>query len=84
MIKPSLMTNSAQRFEWYTPCKGKHDNMTHARSRRPHMWQQFVVMIKEMIRSYLTLVHVFHVIPLRAIRGWPKHYPNIHPGGMVA
>jgi hypothetical protein len=28
--------------------------------------------------SHLFLVHVFHVIPLWAIRGWPVHYPGIH------
>jgi hypothetical protein len=29
-------------------------------------------------RSHLSLLHVFHVIPLRAICGWPIHYPDLH------
>jgi hypothetical protein len=26
----------------------------------------------------LSIVHVFHVIPLQAICGWPVHYPGKH------
>jgi hypothetical protein len=28
--------------------------------------------------SHLSLVHVFHVIPLRTIHGWPVYYHIIH------
>jgi hypothetical protein len=35
-------------------------------------------MIKEMIQAYLTIVHVFHAMPLWAIHGWHVHYPGIH------
>jgi hypothetical protein len=30
------------------------------------------------MRAYLTLVHVFHAIPLQTIRGWHVHYPDVH------
>jgi hypothetical protein len=28
--------------------------------------------------SHLSLVHVFHMVPLQAICGWPINYPSIH------
>jgi hypothetical protein len=37
-------------------------------------WQQS----KSWVGSYFTLVHIFHVIPFRAIRGWPIQYPSMH------
>jgi hypothetical protein len=27
---------------------------------------------------HLSLVHVFHALPLQAIHGWPIHHPGIH------
>jgi hypothetical protein len=62
----------------YTPYKGKPDNMTYAWSLGPYVWQQFTSKIEESVWDHLTLVHVFHMIPLRAICGWPVHYPDLH------
>jgi hypothetical protein len=33
---------------------------------------------KSWVGSQLSLVHVFHVIPFRAICGWHVHYHGIH------
>jgi hypothetical protein len=55
----------------YTPCKRKSDNTTHARSPRPHMRPQFMMQSKSRAGSYLTLVHIFHVIPYWAYVGGP-------------
>jgi hypothetical protein len=40
-------------------------------SRRHHEWPQFMMRSKSQARSYITLVHVFHVIPQRASMGCP-------------
>jgi hypothetical protein len=61
----------------YTPYRGKPDNTTYTGSLRPYVWQQFTSTIEESIQAYLTLVHVFHTIPFRAIRGWLVHYPGL-------
>jgi hypothetical protein len=34
--------------------------------------------IKESVWAHLTQVHIFHVIPLRAIYGWLVHYPGLN------
>jgi hypothetical protein len=62
----------------YTPCKGKPDNTMYAWSLGPYVWQQFTSTIKESVWAHLTLVRVFHVIPLWAIHGWPVQYPSFH------
>jgi hypothetical protein len=43
--KPSPMCRGDS--NQYTACKGKPGNTTHARPPRPHLWPQFVTMIKE-------------------------------------
>jgi hypothetical protein len=62
----------------YTPCMGKSDNTTYIWSLGPYVWQLFTTIIKELVRVPPPLVHVFHVIPLQVICGWPVHYPGIH------
>jgi hypothetical protein len=42
------------------------------------VWPQFTRQSRNWAGSHLSLVHVFHMIPLRAIRGWPIHYPGVH------
>jgi hypothetical protein len=34
--------------------------------------------IKESVQAHLTLVHVFHMMPQRAIHGCPVHYLGLH------
>jgi hypothetical protein len=57
----------------YTP-----DNTTYVWSLGSYIQQQFTTTIKESVRAHLTLVHVFHAIPLQAIHGWPIHYSGLH------
>jgi hypothetical protein len=72
------------RFEpIYNLAREKPDNMTHVRSQRPHEWPQLTMIIKESGRA---LPHPSACLPRDAstdIRGWPIHYPDVHPGGMV-
>jgi hypothetical protein len=62
----------------YTPCRGKSDNTAHIWYRRPSAWQQFTTTINELVQAHLTLVHVFHALPLWANRGWLVHYSDLH------
>jgi hypothetical protein len=42
-----------------------------------HEWPPFILTIKESTRAHHTLVPSFTRKPLRVVRGWPKHYPNV-------
>jgi hypothetical protein len=44
-----------------------------------HGWQQFTTWSKSQAGSYLTLVLSSMSIPRRKQRGWPEHYPIVHP-----
>jgi hypothetical protein len=59
------------------------DNTTYARSHEPYIWQQSVMIIKELDR---VLPHPSACLPhdtSTGIHGWPIHYPDVHPRGMV-
>jgi hypothetical protein len=62
----------------YTPAGDKLDNTTYVWSLGPYVWQQFTQQSRSRSRAHLSVVHVFYVIHLRAIRGWPVHYPSLH------
>jgi hypothetical protein len=51
--------------------------------RRQHEWQQFMIRSKSRAGSYLALVPSSTCMPRRTHRGWPKHYPIIHPWSEV-
>jgi hypothetical protein len=62
----------------YTPAGDKLDNTTYVWSLGPYVWQQFTQQSRSRSRAHLSVVHVFYVIHLRAIRGWLIHYPSLH------
>jgi hypothetical protein len=65
------------------PCKGINLTTQHAQVWRAPRVATIHDEVKETIRAHLTLVHVFHVYASWTHRGWPMHYPIIHPLGMV-
>jgi hypothetical protein len=56
--------------------------MTHAGPGH-HEWQQFTTWPKSRVGSYLTLVLSSTCMPRWTHRGWPDHYPIIHPWSEV-
>jgi hypothetical protein len=62
----------------FTPCKGKPDSTTQVGLQDTMSGNSLRQQSKSQSGSHLSLVHVIHVIPLRAIRVWPIHYPSIH------
>jgi hypothetical protein len=60
----------------YKVINWQHDTR---RPRGHHEWQQFITWSKSWARSYLALVPSITRMPRRTHRGWPKHYPIVHP-----
>jgi hypothetical protein len=65
------------------PCKGINLTTRHTRAQRAPRVATIHDEVKEMIRAHLTLVHSSMRMPQWTHHGWPMHYPNIHPLGMV-
>jgi hypothetical protein len=65
------------------PCKGINLTTWHTQARRHHEWQQFTTWSTSRVGSYLTLVPSSTSMPRRTHRGWPKHYPIVHPWSEV-
>jgi hypothetical protein len=67
----------------FKPCKGINLTTRHTRARSAPQVATVHNVVKETIRAHLTLMHIFHVLSRRTHRGWPMHYPILHPLGMV-
>jgi hypothetical protein len=65
------------------PYKGINMTTWHTWPWRQHEWQQFTTRPISRVRSYLNLVSSFMCMPRRTHRGWPKHYPIVHPWSEV-
>jgi hypothetical protein len=65
------------------PCKGINLTTRHMQARGNHEWQQFTTWPKSWVESYLTLVPSSTHMPQWRHRGWPKHYPIVHPWSKV-
>ncbi len=65
------------------PCKGINLTTRHTRARGHHEWQQFMTWLKSWGRSYIALVSSSMCMPRWTHRGWPEHYPIIHPWSEV-
>jgi hypothetical protein len=68
MIKPSPISEGVTDI-WINlqPCKGKTWQHNTCQSKRHHQWQQFAMWSKSHAGSYLTLVHIFHVMPSKRL-----------------
>jgi hypothetical protein len=55
----------------------------HMHARGHHGWQQFMTWPKSRAGSYLTLASSSTRMPQRTHRGWPEHYPIVHPWSEV-
>jgi hypothetical protein len=61
------------------PYKGINLTTWHTQARGHHEWQQFMTWPKSWVRSHLTLVSSSTHMPRWTHRGWPEHYPIVHP-----
>jgi hypothetical protein len=79
MNKSSLISESVVETRIHIHLARKKPNNTiYARSLGSYVQQQFTSTIKELVRAHFTLVHIFHVMPRWAIRGWVIYYPGLH------
>jgi hypothetical protein len=65
------------------PCKGINLTTWHTRPEGHHGCHMFTMRSKSWVGSKLTLVSSSTRMPRWTHRGWPKHYPIIHPWSEV-
>jgi hypothetical protein len=65
------------------PYKGTNLTTWHTQAQKAPRVTTVHNAVKETIKAHLTLMHIFHKYASAAHRGWPMHYPIIHPLGMV-
>jgi hypothetical protein len=65
------------------PCKGINLTTWHTRPEGHHGWHMFTTRSKSRVGSKLNLVSSSTRMPRWTHRGWPKHYPIIHPWSEV-
>jgi hypothetical protein len=61
------------------PCKGINLTAWHTQARGHYEWQQFMMRLTSQAGSYLALVPSSTCMPQRTHRGWPEHFPIVHP-----
>jgi hypothetical protein len=82
--KPSPMSEGVTEI-WINnqPCKGINLTTRHTQARRAPWVATIHDVTKNWAGSYLALVSSSTPMPRRTHRGWPEHYPIIHPWSEV-
>jgi hypothetical protein len=83
--KPSPMFEGVMKFRINSQsCKGINLTIRYTQAwRHPNEWQPFTTWPKSWAGSCLAKVPSSTRMPRRTHRGWPKHYPIVHPWSEV-
>jgi hypothetical protein len=81
-VLPISKGNRGDSNQWSTLPGYKPDNTT-LTGPGHHEWQPFTTWPKSWAGSYLTLVSSSTSMPRLTHRGWPEHYPIVHPWSEV-